>query len=234
MFGFLSSLFGHTPVSQTDIDPLEGSCCICYHTYNTGSEAEAPVQLTCGHIFGNTCMNIWRETSSTCPLCRANLDFADNDIYEEDSATSTHRFVEQFSHAEDFSWQSDAFSDYDSDSDFDSRSEAEDEDIWFDAHAEVSASDPPLTSLPSISPGHVIFNLSEDIWITARHEEQVSEASPSIPFNDLFEDDKALDLDYSDSFDDLQELHEQSMTEVLEDEDSDDEDAIGYFDVFPH
>ncbi|KAI1514664.1 HRD1, HRD ubiquitin ligase complex, ER membrane component [Pyrenophora tritici-repentis] len=51
-------------------------CCICYHAYfptSMGVDAEMPMQLPCGHVFGEKCISKWTSTKNTCPLCRREL-----------------------------------------------------------------------------------------------------------------------------------------------------------------
>jgi len=254
MFRFFSGLFSHKPVSsetahQVEPDPHENSCCICYRTYGTGLWAEDPVTFACGHVFGATCIDKWSRTNSTCPLCRAELDFAD-DTYGDDLAAPTQGLDASFSQAEGFSWDIDTSYDTESGMAFSSVSEAGVD--WLDAQDELAASqelinpDVALTvpeesildmsTIPEdiITPSQVMFDPSEDIFITASHEDQIFEALPSIPPSFVSLDDKLFDFGSSDCFDELQDQHEQWMTECLEDEDTDDEDAIGYFDVFPY
>lgn len=47
-------------------------CCICYNPFSTTTtvESESPVQIACGHIFGEKCLARWLNASSTCPICR--------------------------------------------------------------------------------------------------------------------------------------------------------------------
>lgn len=52
-------------------------CCTCYQVYCTATtdyDAEIPLQLPSGHIFGRNCVLTWLSTEeTTCPLCRFNL-----------------------------------------------------------------------------------------------------------------------------------------------------------------
>ncbi|KAF2824282.1 hypothetical protein CC86DRAFT_420731 [Ophiobolus disseminans] len=205
---FFSKLFTRSPISPASeavVDPLENSCCICYHKYGgMGSEAESAVLLKCGHEFGAMCIDKWNETNPTCPMCRAKLDFDDkDDIYEQSDVALTHRFLEDVSHVEDFG-----------------QAEFDNEEPWFDIHKELAASDIPT--------------FDEDIFITAYHDENIRESlSPIGPRHPSFED-KLFDMDPSDPFDELRSHHEQWMTECLKDEDTDDENCISYFDIFPN
>jgi hypothetical protein len=57
------------------------SCCICYQAYDTApmdGDAEMPVRLPCGHIFGDTCTSKWMSTKNTCPLCKFELFHVDH------------------------------------------------------------------------------------------------------------------------------------------------------------
>ncbi|KAF1913181.1 hypothetical protein BDU57DRAFT_458037 [Ampelomyces quisqualis] len=81
-------------ISDHHPDPLANCCCICYNPYRFATmdpEAEDPVQLPCGHVFGEMCVFLWAETSNTCPMCRAELDLqndtdADMLIFEHSSS----------------------------------------------------------------------------------------------------------------------------------------------------
>jgi Ring finger domain/RING-type zinc-finger len=37
-------------------------------------EAEKPLEMPCGHVFGSTCLKEWLYQSPTCPLCRVEVD----------------------------------------------------------------------------------------------------------------------------------------------------------------
>jgi hypothetical protein len=37
-------------------------------------EAEFPVEMPCGHVFGSTCLKAWLYESPTCPLCRVEVE----------------------------------------------------------------------------------------------------------------------------------------------------------------
>lgn len=50
-------------------------CTICsepigFPSSDTG-KTESPIELTCGHTFGNECLHQWRLTNNICPNCRA-------------------------------------------------------------------------------------------------------------------------------------------------------------------
>ncbi|KAH7382599.1 hypothetical protein DE146DRAFT_233355 [Phaeosphaeria sp. MPI-PUGE-AT-0046c] len=73
-----SPAFSHVPGDPDD--PSTDTCSICYQPLNSdiaGADAEHPVQLACGHIFGLSCIDTWATFSATCPMCRAGLDFQD-------------------------------------------------------------------------------------------------------------------------------------------------------------
>jgi hypothetical protein len=78
-------------------------------------EAEDPVQLACGHVFGISCLEKWVQSSRTCPLCRAELSIQN----------TTNEATDAFSYAEYFNWQSEEADTY-------GESEAE----YFDAQEE--------------------------------------------------------------------------------------------------
>ena len=37
-------------------------------------EGETPVEMPCGHVFGETCLKAWLYQSPTCPLCRVEVE----------------------------------------------------------------------------------------------------------------------------------------------------------------
>lgn len=54
------------------------SCGMCREPYLGAEDAEEtysedPVQLSCGHIFGKTCISAWLLQSSTCAICRGEV-----------------------------------------------------------------------------------------------------------------------------------------------------------------
>lgn len=77
-------------------DPPPSTCCICYQPLiwdTTIAEAEDPVQLACGHIFGTACIHTWAAFSTTCPICRAELDFQDactSDLWQNQEENETY------------------------------------------------------------------------------------------------------------------------------------------------
>lgn len=93
-------------------------CCICLDPYytSTGDEyAEVPLQLPCGHVFGDACIAEWMQTKRTCPLCRFeffDIEFDHNDdeydlwISETDSANqrlgTSSGHISTFSFVPDF------------------------------------------------------------------------------------------------------------------------------------
>jgi hypothetical protein len=63
-----------TLVKADALDRNERACCICFQpfgpTESLHGRAEVPVQLPCGHVFGEECISIWARSSNSCPLCR--------------------------------------------------------------------------------------------------------------------------------------------------------------------
>ncbi len=51
------------------------SCNICMEQFTDATDAERPVSLSCGHIFGSSCIKAWASQVSqpTCPMCRTIL-----------------------------------------------------------------------------------------------------------------------------------------------------------------
>ncbi|KAJ8109529.1 hypothetical protein OPT61_g7394 [Boeremia exigua] len=63
-----------SPVKTDALDPKERPCCICLQPFGSAgldqSGSEAPIQLPCGHIFGEVCISSWTLAHDSCPLCR--------------------------------------------------------------------------------------------------------------------------------------------------------------------
>ena len=61
--------------TKDDLDDLP-HCSICLGEYEDG---EAMVQLPCGHLFHESCINSWTESHTKCPLCNLDLEAASGD-----------------------------------------------------------------------------------------------------------------------------------------------------------
>ena len=59
--------------STTKTDDDLPHCSICLGEYEDG---EAMVQLPCGHLFHEPCINSWTESHTKCPLCNLDLEEA--------------------------------------------------------------------------------------------------------------------------------------------------------------
>jgi hypothetical protein len=49
-------------------------CTICAEVIGARRDdgtSESPVELPCGHTFGNRCIQKWRDQNNSCPVCRA-------------------------------------------------------------------------------------------------------------------------------------------------------------------
>lgn len=61
-------------VEKEDLSEDGKDCSICYAPFWAKPEAgepEAPVKLrSCGHVFGEICLNEWMQTNNSCPSCR--------------------------------------------------------------------------------------------------------------------------------------------------------------------
>jgi hypothetical protein len=227
-----SSLHDHDPdpAGQNGFDPLDNCCCICYHAYGFATmdpHAEDPVQLACGHVFGTICIEKWREMNSTCPMCRAELN-------------------ESFNYIGSFSWQNDVGYYTDGESEADSGEE------FFDAQEEfvICLLDVEDTSATR---QQVYSQPGQDVWLTAVYEQQhISMKSDfssvdieSVVLNLEGRFDKqytAIKPNFSSfeieppedhCFDELVNYHGQWVADSVAGEESKDEYAIGYFDVFP-
>lgn len=71
-----------SPVSEHALDPSEEACCICFEplssTQLSHGWSEMPVQLPCGHVFGEACILRWTLTNGSCPLCRRDISAIDD------------------------------------------------------------------------------------------------------------------------------------------------------------
>jgi hypothetical protein len=118
------------PVNEDFWDPKERSCCICYQPFGSTSSpqsgSEVPIQLSCGHVFGRTCILSWTLTNNSCPLCR-------RDVFGiSDEPTHRHLSAPQTSLADDFIT-------------------TEQDDIWLDRHVWQNFVDDELEDTVSIS-----------------------------------------------------------------------------------
>ena len=43
----------------------------CRPPYDVMRDNRQPIELTCGHIFGTTCIEKWLSENDNCPMCRA-------------------------------------------------------------------------------------------------------------------------------------------------------------------
>ncbi|KAH4929106.1 hypothetical protein HBI23_141230 [Parastagonospora nodorum] len=195
---------------EHSLDPLNSSCCICFDAYGTGGmhpRAEAPIQLACGHIFGDKCLSKWISTKSTCPLCRSNVQLAPKNQPHSVPGQS-------FSH-EDLS----PFHDVEYDTNTDGESEAEDE--FFDAQEQIVSSERGSSLL------------DEDLWLAAAaYEENASFFARVKPGFEHFTESVTPVRDKF--FDELVDCHEQWMTDSMYDDESEGEFSISYYDVFPY
>lgn len=62
------------PVKANALERTDGACYICFQPFGSTDPlhggSEVPVQLPCGHVFGEVCITIWTHSSNSCPLCR--------------------------------------------------------------------------------------------------------------------------------------------------------------------
>lgn len=45
----------------------DNTCSVCLDEYEEGDEL---LQLTCGHVFHRSCIDVWLKKNSICPYCR--------------------------------------------------------------------------------------------------------------------------------------------------------------------
>jgi len=50
-------------------DSKERKC--CEPSYDVMKDNRQPIELTCGHVFGTTCIEKWLSENDNCPMCRA-------------------------------------------------------------------------------------------------------------------------------------------------------------------
>jgi len=62
------------PVRTDALDRNDRACYICFQPFGSTDSlyggSEKPVQLPCGHVYGDVCISIWTHSSNSCPLCR--------------------------------------------------------------------------------------------------------------------------------------------------------------------
>lgn len=81
------------------IQPNESECCICTECYSPGNMI-IQIQPGCGHYFHEACAMTWLGEHNTCPFCRFELPF-------EDDERERYRLIQQRSNT-----SSDAVADY--------------------------------------------------------------------------------------------------------------------------
>ncbi|KAH7064001.1 hypothetical protein BKA63DRAFT_608760 [Paraphoma chrysanthemicola] len=193
-----------TPTPHSTNQGEDESCNICYHNFSD-PDAEDPVALACGHIFGTTCIEKWTSINSTCPMCRADLfktDFSIDHGSEIDDRMDPMALLQQpvelDSLDEDYSWAGPildpVFVKVDDDG-----TDSECSEQCFDTHDGFDQ--------PSILSAKSSFDLDEV---------------------------QLYDLDLYECYEELRSSHEQWMSEFLEDKDSNGDDPIGLFDVFSY
>lgn len=66
-----------TEIDVQDLELEKEDCSICLQSLLSNAQAEdipnpeRPVQLKCGHIYGQDCITHWLSSNETCPQCRA-------------------------------------------------------------------------------------------------------------------------------------------------------------------
>ncbi|KAK9464892.1 hypothetical protein V1512DRAFT_212029 [Lipomyces arxii] len=58
----------HQPALSTETDEAAGT------TIGNDEAEHRPLQMPCGHIFGQNCLKEWLKSSTTCPLCRTAVE----------------------------------------------------------------------------------------------------------------------------------------------------------------
>lgn len=77
-----------------DLKEDDDCCIICMEPFvdikasTDEPKQENALQMPCGHIFGSHCLKLWLKDHSTCPTCRKEVDFVEED---ERGAMATNR-----------------------------------------------------------------------------------------------------------------------------------------------
>jgi hypothetical protein len=224
------------PIPGSDehqLDPLANSCCICHHEYSLAtmnSEAEHPVQLPCGHVFGTTCIETWAQINSTCPLCRAHIHIH----HEVDTA--------DLSLCKIFSWQGGVDAGIDADGELEAGSvehfDAQenfgtpepalrcqlDKDVWLAVAIEETSTGYMPSKFDSASGG---TKTATDIWIDDV-DDFIEQYTIFGPYSYYLATPPTTDF----GFEELLGCHEQWMIDSLNGEEASEEFCVSYFDVF--
>lgn len=64
-----------------DDDDLSHICPICFELIDDNVNLRVRT-LSCGHIFHNQCLEEWLNNNNTCPSCRQELSFEEQNSYE--------------------------------------------------------------------------------------------------------------------------------------------------------
>ena len=72
-------------IQLRDLSDEDRNCNICMEPFTNDVDAEKPVSLRCGHVFGRSCLKEWASSlqvsKPTCPMCRAPLTPSSSDIH---------------------------------------------------------------------------------------------------------------------------------------------------------
>ncbi len=87
----------HLPKVPSYVLPRDATCSICtqpYENQTTDSGSfENAVRLPCKHVFGSECLLEWLRHGNTCPLCRGELLFPDEDGRELEGGDGDKLFL---------------------------------------------------------------------------------------------------------------------------------------------
>ena len=100
---------GRGGLLQEQEEPSIGDCTVCYQPLQ---ERRNHVFTLCGHLFCVQCLLKWWDTSSTCPLCRAELLNVEDD--DDDTEDIDSELDAALGHADA---DADAYADADADAD---------------------------------------------------------------------------------------------------------------------
>lgn len=80
-----------------DLKEDDDCCIICMEAFvdikssTDEPKSENALQMPCGHVFGSHCLKLWLKDHSTCPTCRKEVDFVEEDERSERAVGEMNR-----------------------------------------------------------------------------------------------------------------------------------------------
>lgn len=80
-----------------DLKEDDDCCIICMEAFvdikssTDEPKSENALQMPCGHVFGSHCLKLWLKDHSTCPTCRKEVDFVEEDERSERTVVEMNR-----------------------------------------------------------------------------------------------------------------------------------------------